>query len=214
MNANAIHNETSNCPHPNWLDELVALPCSDEDESLFNRAATVHEFSSSAAAACSFSDQWHPELEVDTLRVSQEAIGQSHNELNLPQYCDSSFVNSHDPNSIIHVMGNFHQGSSPDRDSTSALDIELHNGRQCIATAKKHRSHCRTSIFREWLHKNGLRSYPNSDQMEELAVTAGVTVKQARNALSNFRSRMQLSGFFNQEQVLFFINAIRRTRRL
>ncbi|KAH4371521.1 hypothetical protein HBI56_109320 [Parastagonospora nodorum] len=192
VNANAIHNETSNCPHPNWLDELVALPCSDEDESLFNRAATVHEFSSSAAAACSFSDQWHPELEVDTLRVSQEAIGQSHNELNLPQYCDSSFVNSHDPNSIIHVMGNFHQGSSPDRDSTSALDIELHNGRQCIATAKKHRSHCRTSIFREWLHKNGLRSYPNSDQMEELAVTAGVTVKQARNALSNFRSRMQL----------------------
>ncbi|KAH5284536.1 hypothetical protein HBI70_059090 [Parastagonospora nodorum] len=193
VNANAIHNETSNCPHPNWIDELVALPCSDGDEYFFNRAATVHEFSSSAAAACSFSDHWHPELEVDdTLRASQEAIGQSHNELNLPQYCDSSFVNSHDPDSIIHVMGNFHQGSLPNRDSSSALNVELHNGRQCIATAKKHRSQCRTSVFREWLHKNGLRSYPNSDQMEELAVTAGVTVKQARNALSNFRSRMQL----------------------
>jgi hypothetical protein len=199
--------------NPNWLDELAALPCSDENEFLFNRAAKVHEFSSSAAATCSFSDHWHPELEVDTLRASQEAIGQSHNELYLPQYCDSSFANSHDPDSIIHVMGNFRQGSSPDRDSSSALDAELHDGRQCIATAKKHRSQCRTSVFREWLHKNGLRSYPNSDQMEELAVTAGVTVKQARNALSNFRSRMQLSGFLIQEQVLFFVNAIRRARR-
>ncbi|KAH8732459.1 hypothetical protein GQ44DRAFT_754980 [Phaeosphaeriaceae sp. PMI808] len=67
-----------------------------------------------------------------------------------------------------------------------------HDGNQSIScTSRRPRAKGHTLSIREWLQNNGLTVYPNRVQMERLAESEKITVKQARIKLNNLRARIK-----------------------
>ncbi|KAH3917552.1 hypothetical protein HBH56_041920 [Parastagonospora nodorum] len=181
---------TTNFAAFDWVGGFSEQPGSYEAMLPPDCADSIYNLPLSMVDGSSCSDHWHTNLQVDVVGAPHGAFARDTVEPYLLQ-CQDGLSIEDDELDTTRTLDISSHNSLPELLSSAAVNVRPQGlGKRSLTRKGEHRQ-CNTSVFREWLHINGLRSYPSPDQIAELAAIAGVTVKQARNALSNFRSRMQ-----------------------
>jgi hypothetical protein len=186
----ATGQETTNF-QDDWLNDAINSSHGGGVDCLLDRVATMNVCPNELN--CGGSDHRRNQLHMDALRASNQNTGLVAVEPYLLGCCDSLASDHNRVDMLTYALDHFVQDLSPDRLSHSAPNVEPHAGGMRTFALKGQHKQYRTSILRQWLQHNGLKAYPNPEQIKGLAATAGISSKQARNALSNFRARMKPS---------------------